>query len=110
MGPPTNKERPKSRDGHFGNDAMPALELNKSVMSFGGDGNWPSPAHTNLGSHIWTLQVEENLESDNHCAQKDRKNLFTSPLVINNGATAGQNWDLTPKSIEKQTSDNLLSK
>jgi hypothetical protein len=29
--------------------AAPALEL---AMSFGGDGCWPSPAHTNLGSHI----------------------------------------------------------
>jgi len=40
--------------------------------------------------------------------QKERKTLFTSPLVINCSATAGQGWYSTPKSIEKQTSDNLL--
>jgi hypothetical protein len=42
--------------------------------------------------------------------QKERKTLFTSPLVINCSATAGQSWDSTPKSIEKQTSDNLHSR
>ena len=61
MLPPSDKKRQWSRESLFNNEGknnrdgvIPVLSVHQSVMSFG-DHFWPSPAHTNLGSHIQKL-------------------------------------------------------
>jgi hypothetical protein len=80
---------------------IPAFKL-QSERSFG-EFHWPSPAQTNLGSHIHLLGL------DNTPRLEPGRALFTSPLIKSVPVThAGK---MTPKSIEKVvSSDNQLTK